>query len=119
MEGAIAGVKDSNTKQDTTSAQNIGEQQILSAVDGALVAVQSTQQKAPRNRVMSLLLTLFNELHTNAHQELSPNPDNQASKSAMLVKSSNASPRFSSCSKGRDSIRNRTSCGNSPTRRFN
>ncbi len=62
MEGAIAGVKDSNIKQDTTSGQNIGEQQILEAVDGALVAVESTQQKTPRNRVISLLLTLFNAL---------------------------------------------------------
>jgi uncharacterized protein YukE len=62
MEGAIAGVKDSNTKQDTTSGQNIGEQQILEAVDGALVAVESSQQKAPRSRIMSLLLAAFNAL---------------------------------------------------------
>ncbi|BAZ12703.1 hypothetical protein NIES4071_45350 [Calothrix sp. NIES-4071] len=60
MEGAIAGVKDSNTKQQTAN-QTIGEQQILEAVDGALVAVESNQQ-APRSRIMSLLLKAFNAL---------------------------------------------------------
>ncbi|OKH44034.1 hypothetical protein NIES2101_29270 [Calothrix sp. HK-06] len=62
MEGAIAGVKDSNTQQQTVTNQAIGEQQILDAVDGALVAVETQKQKAPRNRIMSLLLTVFNAL---------------------------------------------------------
>lgn len=62
MEGAIAGVKDSNTQQQTVTNQAIGEQQILDAVDGALVAVETQKQKAPRSRIISLLLTVFNAL---------------------------------------------------------
>jgi hypothetical protein len=57
MEGAIAGVKD----KQATNSQAIGEQQIFEAVDGALVAVES-QQKAPRNRIIALLLAAFNAL---------------------------------------------------------
>jgi hypothetical protein len=61
MEGAIAGVSDSNRKQQTANSQSTDEQQILEAVDGALVAVERNQQKAPRS-FMSLLLAAFNTL---------------------------------------------------------
>jgi hypothetical protein len=61
MEGAIAGVSDRNNKQQTASNQAIEEQEILEAVDGALVAVERNQQKAPRS-FMSLLLAAFNAL---------------------------------------------------------
>jgi uncharacterized protein YukE len=62
MEGVIAGVKDSHTKQQ--ASQPIGEQQIFEAIDGALVAVESTQQKVPRNRIVALLLAAFNALRS-------------------------------------------------------
>lgn len=61
MEGAIAGVSDSNGKQQNLNNQPISEQQILEAVDGALVAVEKNQQKTPRG-FKSLLLALFNTL---------------------------------------------------------
>ena len=58
MEGAIAGVKD----KQATNSQATSEQEIFEAVDGALVAVESQQQKAPRNRIIALLVAAFNAL---------------------------------------------------------
>ncbi|MBF2064347.1 MAG: hypothetical protein IGS39_07985 [Calothrix sp. C42_A2020_038] len=69
MEGAIAGVKDSNSKQQTVTSQVIGEQQIFEAVDGALVAVESTQQKEPRT-FKSLLIAAFNALKARFFRSL-------------------------------------------------
>jgi hypothetical protein len=58
MEGVVSGV--SNQKDNTTD-KPMDEKQVLDAVDGALVAVEKTQQKAPFT-FMSLFLSLFNIL---------------------------------------------------------
>lgn len=57
MSGAVSGVSD---KPQTTTS-HVDEQQILEAVDGALVAVESRQQKSPRT-FKSFLLAVFNAL---------------------------------------------------------
>lgn len=46
-----------------------------------------------------------------------PSASKVSCKSAILVKSNSASPRFSNCSRERVSMRSRTCCGNSPKRR--
>ncbi|BAZ06089.1 hypothetical protein [Calothrix sp. NIES-3974] len=68
MEGAVAGVSDKSVASETQAQ----EQQILEAVDGALVAVETNQKQESRS-FLSLLLAAFNalkaKLFASLHQE--------------------------------------------------